>query len=150
RNVLVAVSDAGKARELYTSPADLRLEDVAPDGAVLVTEELERSEVALSKVGQAEQSTVTWGNWAIGLARVSDEGTTLFSESAPVPVEKTQTPTQPVWSLYRRSDRNAAQILGVGLSQDLSPDGRWALVMAADRRSLTALPIGPGQSKPVQ
>jgi Tol biopolymer transport system component len=150
RNVLVAVSDAGKARELYTSPADLRLEDVAPDGAVLVTEQLERSELALSRAGQAEQSTLTWGNWAVAVAQVSDQGTTLFSESVPVPVEKSPTPTQPVWSLLRRADRNAAQILGQGLSQDVSPDGRWALVNQSDRRTASALPIGPGQGRPMQ
>jgi len=150
RNVLVAVSDAGRTRELYTSPADLRLEDVAPDGAVLVTEQIERSEIALSTAGRAEQATLTWGNWASGVARVSDQATVLFSESAPAPPEKGQTPTQPNWSLLRRLDRKAAQILGVGFTHDLSPDGRWALVASSDRRTATALPIGPGQSKLLQ
>ena len=150
RNVLVAVTD-GTTRELYTSPADLRVEDVAPDGAVLVTEQLERTEIALSTAGKGEQSILTWGNWAIGAGQVSDQGTVLFSESVPVPVENTQTPTQPVWSFLRRADRNAAQILGIGASHDLSPDGRSALVNAtADRRTLTVLPVGPGQSKPLQ
>jgi hypothetical protein len=149
RNVVVAVSEEGRTRELYTSPADLRIEDVAPDGAVLATGELERSEIGLSGAGQGD-SIFTWGYWATSVARVSDQGSVLFSESAPVAAEKGQMPTQPTWALFRRFDRNAVQILGVGLSLDLSPDGRSALVMSPDRRTLTALPIGPGQSQPVQ
>jgi len=150
RNTLLAVSEEGRTRELYVSPADLRLEDVAPDGTVLATEQLERSELGLSSVGRPEQSTLTWGNWANFVARISDEGNVLFSESVPVAPEKGEMPTQPVWTLLRRSDRNAAQILGPGSPLDLSPDGRSALVAAQDRRTLTALPIGPGQSRPLQ
>ena len=150
RNTLVAVSEEGKTRELYVSPADLRLEDVAPDGTVLVTEQLERSELVLTTAGRAEQSTLTWGNWANYVARVSDEGNVLFSESVPVAPEKGEMPTQPALTLLRRWDRNAAQILGAGSPQDLSPDGRSALVSAQDRRVLSALPIGPGQGGPVQ
>ncbi|MGZ3447514.1 MAG: protein kinase domain-containing protein, partial [Myxococcaceae bacterium] len=144
RNVLVAVSEGGKTRDLYTTPADLRLEDVAPDGTVLATEEIERSEIGFSTVGNPEQSTLTWGNWATSVARVSDQGSVLFSESVPVAPEKGQLPTQPVWALLRQSERNAAQILGSGSALDLSPDGRAALVIAPDRHTLTALPVGPG------
>ncbi len=150
RNVLVAVSEAGKTRELYTTPADLRLEDVAPDGTVLATEELERSEIGFSTAGHAEQSTLTWGNWGTAVARVSDQGSVLFSESVPVAPEEGQLPTQPVWALLRRSERNAAQILGNGSALDLSPDGRTALVIRPDRHTLTALSVGPGESRAVQ
>ena len=150
RNSLLAVTEEGRTRELYTSLADLRLEDVAPDGTVLATEELERGELVLIAAGRAEQSTLTWGNLANFVARVSNEGNILFSESVPVAPEKGEMPTQPVWTLFRRSDRNAAQILGAGSPQDLSPDGRSALVAAQDRRTLTTLPIGPGQSRPMQ
>jgi hypothetical protein len=150
RNVLVAVSGEGSTRELYTSPGDLRLEDVAPDGTVLATEQLERSEVGYSSAGQKEQATLTWGNWANAVARVTDDGTVLFSESVPVAPEKGPMPTQPVWALLRRTDRNAAQILGTGSPYDLSPDGRSALVVSLDRRTLTALSVGPGQDRPMQ
>ena len=151
RNVLVAVSGEGQVRELYASPADLRLEDVAPDGTVLATEQIERSEVGFGSAGQGEQSTFTftWGNWATSVARVSDQGSVLFGENAPLPPEH-GLETQPVLTLLRRSDRNAAQILGPGSPLDLSPDGRWALVIAPDRRTLTALPVGPGQSRAMQ
>ncbi|HZJ53842.1 MAG TPA: protein kinase [Myxococcaceae bacterium] len=154
RNVLVAVSTEGRVRELYASPADLRLEDIAPDGSVLATEQIERSELGFSTAGQGEQSTFTftWGNWATAVARVSDQGSALVGENAPLPPEQGQgpLPTQPVLALLRRPDRNAAQILGSGSPLDLSPDGRWALVIEPDRRTLTALPIGPGQSRALQ
>ncbi|HUM13080.1 MAG TPA: protein kinase [Myxococcaceae bacterium] len=150
RNRVVAVSEEGRSRELYASPADLRLEDVAPDGTVLATEQLERSELGLMFADRAEQSILTWGTWANFVARVSNETTILFSESVPVSPEKGEAPTQPVWTLLRRSDRNAAQILGVGSPLDLSPDGRSALVVLQDRRTLNTIPIGPGQSKAIR
>ena len=147
RNTLVAVSEEGRSRELYVSPADLRLDDVSPDGTVLATEQLERSELGLIRADRTEETILTWGTWANFAARVSNEATILFSESAPVPPEKDQGPAQPVWTLFRRADRNAAQILGAGSPLDLSPDGRSALVEAQDRVTLSTIPIGPGESR---
>ncbi len=150
RNTLVAVSDDGRQRELYTSPADLRLEDVARDGTALATEQIERTELGFSTAGRADQSTLTWGNWANWVATVSDDGRVLFSESVPLAPEPGPSPAQPVWTLLRRWDRSSAQILGRGTPLDLSLDGRSALVVSPDRRALSAVPIGPGETRPVQ
>ena len=149
RNVLLAVAEGGSSRELYTSPADLRLEDVAPDGTVLATEQLERSELGFSVAGQPEQSTHTWANWTTFVARVGDDGSMLFSESVPFAADPGGRPVQPVWTLLLRSEKAAAQVLGRGSSLDLSRDRRWALLLAIDRRGLLALPTGPGQERPI-
>src|SRR5262249_34097295 len=109
----------------------------------------ERAEIGFTGAGRGGESVITWGNWAIGVARVSDQGTVLFSESVPLEPEKSEAPTQPVWSLLRRVDRNAAQILGPGSAYDLSPGGRSALVVGPARKTLSAPPLGPGQSSPV-
>ncbi len=144
RNTLVGVSGDGRSRILYVSPSDLRIEDVARDGTVLATEQVERSELGLVRDGRTDPVPLTWGNWANFVAVVSNDGSVLSSETAPVIPERGDGP-QPVWTLLRRLDRSAAQILGVGSAVDLSPDGRSALVLSIDRHMLTALPVGPGQ-----
>jgi hypothetical protein len=149
RNELVAVTEAGASRTLYTSPADLRLEDVAPDGTVLVTEQLERSELGVTVDGQPQQSTKTWANWTTFVASVGNDGSMVFSESVPYAPDTGPRPVQPVWTLFLRPGKPAAQVLGRGSALDLSPDGRWALTLLPDRRGLSALPTGPGQDRPV-
>jgi len=149
RNTLVAITESGRSRELYASPSDLRLEDVAPDGTVLATEEAERSELALSTAGHSEQSTLTWGNWATFVAKVSNEGEILFTESVPIAPDQTDRPVQPVWALLRQPGKATAQVLGRGTPVDLSFDRRWALVSATDRMSLFAMPLGPGQARAI-
>jgi eukaryotic-like serine/threonine-protein kinase len=149
RNQLVAVTEAGASRTLYVSPADLRLEDVGPDGAVLVTEQFERSELGLSVAGQPQQSTLTWANWTTFVATVADDGSILFSESVPFTPDPGARPVQPVWTLFLRPGKAAAQVLGRGSSLDLSPDRRWALILAVDRRGLSAMPTGPGQERTI-
>jgi hypothetical protein len=149
RNVLVGVTEAGASRTLYVSPSDLRLEDVAADGSVLVTEQLERSELGVSVDGQPEQSTRTWANWTTFVASVGDDGSMVFSESVPFNAGTGPRPTQPVWTLFLRPGNPAAQVLGQGSALDLSPDRRWALILAVDRRGLSALPTGPGQERQI-
>jgi eukaryotic-like serine/threonine-protein kinase len=149
RNEVVAVNEAGASRTLYASPADLRLEDVAPDGTVLVTEQLERSELGVSVDGQPQQSTRTWGNWTTFVASVGNDGSMVFSESVPLPPDTGARPVQPVWTLFLHPGKPAAQVLGRGSALDLSPDGRWALILSVDRRGLSALPTGPGQDRPI-
>jgi len=149
RNELVAVTEGGASRSVYVSPADLRVEDVAPDGTLLVTEQLERSELGFSVDGQAEQSTRTWANWTTFVASVGDDGSMVFSESVPFTPDLGPRPMQPVWTLFLRAGKSAAQVLGQGSALDLSPDRRWALILAMDRRGLSALPTGPGQERPI-
>lgn len=147
RNTLVAVSLEGKSRQLYSSPSDIRLEDIAPDGSVLVTEQMERTDIGYIGGDRQEQTTLTWSNWTNFLAAISGDGKLLFSESVPVSAEEGQ---QPVWTFLRNTDGAPAQFLGDGAALDLSPDGRWALVSFGDRRVLSALPTGPGQPRRIE
>jgi dipeptidyl aminopeptidase/acylaminoacyl peptidase len=149
RNVLVGVTEAGASRTLYASPADLRLEDVAPDGSVLVTEQLERSELGVSVDGRPDPSTRTWANWTTFVAWVGDDGSMLFSESVPFIPPPGPRPIQPIWTLFLRPGRPAAQVLGRGSALDLSPDRHSALILAPDRRALSAIPTGPGEERPI-
>jgi hypothetical protein len=149
RNILAAVSSEGKARELYTSPSDIRLDDVAPDGSVLVTDQMERTDIGYIGGERQEQTTLTWSDWATFLAAISGDGKLLFSESVPMPAAAGEG-RQPVWTFLRKTDGSPGQVLGDGVALDLSPDGRWALVGFGDRHVLSALPTGAGQPRRIE
>jgi Tol biopolymer transport system component len=56
----------------------------------------------------------------------------------------------PGYAVYLRgTDRSPAVRLGKGLSQYLSPDGRWALAIDLTRNKLVVLPTGPGESRTI-
>ena len=145
RNQLLAVSPSGASREIYVAPDEFRLEDVARDWTVLLTFQMERSDIGLSTRGRQEQLTLTWANWATFVAALTDQGKLLFSENAPVGVPGKQ---QPIWALLRNGEA-PAQLLGDGSALDLSPDERWALVSSGDRRHLLVIPTGAGQSRTI-
>jgi hypothetical protein len=145
RNQLLAVNPSGASREIYLGPEEFRLEDVARDGSLLLTLQMERSDIGLSTRGRPEQLTLTWGNWATFVAKLTDDGKLLFSENAPVAAPGRQ---QPIWALLRNGEA-PAQLLGDGSALDLSPDERWALVSSGDRRHLVAIPTGAGEPRSI-
>src|SRR5262249_18033880 len=51
--------------------------------------------------------------------------------------------------LLRETSGAPAQILGDGYGMDLSPDGRWALVLSPDNKTLTVVPTGAGAARSV-
>ncbi|HET9034783.1 MAG TPA: hypothetical protein VFN45_01210, partial [Myxococcaceae bacterium] len=68
----------------------------------------------------------------------------LFSVASPRP---TPEGIQPALVVMRAVDGSPAQVLGHGTAQDLSPDGRWALVIDDERRKLSAMPTGVGSAR---
>jgi len=143
RNVLSAVSLEGKTREIYRSLSAIRLEDVGRDGQVLLTNEVERRELVYA--GASSQTLLSWSDWN-GVAAISSDGKLLFSVVGTAPTGET---FYPVFAVLRTTDGAPAQTLGEGAALDLSPDGRWALVVSVDRTRLTALPTGAGQPTPI-
>ena len=146
RNMIVAVDMGGATRELYRSPSDLRLEDVGRDGSVLVSNQVERNELAY--VGtDGSHALLTWLDWTNALAGLFAERKVLFSVSAPLPPDGGA--IQASWTVLRQADGSGTQVLGDGTAQDLTADGRWALVSSTDARRLIALPTGPGQPREI-
>ncbi|HZX40702.1 MAG TPA: hypothetical protein VFE93_02615, partial [Myxococcaceae bacterium] len=143
RNAVLAVDPRGRQREVYRAPSDIHLEDIAPDGSVLLENQFERSEVAhIDRSGK--QTLLSWTDWTNTLASFSRDRKILFSVASPAP---TLSGVQPGLVVMRGVDGTPAQVLGDGTAQDLSPDGRWALVIDDARTTLSALPVGVGQSR---
>jgi hypothetical protein len=140
RNLVRAVDLQGRARDVYRTPSDLHLDDIAADGSVLLRNQFERAEVqALDSTGH--QVLLSWTEWANSTAAVSADRRVLFTVASPV---LTPTGQQPSLAVLRGVDGSPAQVLGEGEAQDLSPDGRWALVRTDERDGLVALPTGAG------
>ena len=111
-------------RDVYRTPSDLHLDDIAADGSVLLRNQFERNEVqAVDSDGR--QVLLSWTDWTNSTAAVSRDRKVLFSVASPV---MTQTGVQPSLAVLRSVDGSPAQVLGEGEALDLSPDGRWALV----------------------
>jgi hypothetical protein len=142
RNTLRAVDLEGHQRELYRAPSDIRIDDIASDGSVLLSNQYERSEVAADHEGR--QQLLSWGDWTNSLAAFTRDRKVLFSVTDPTPTLEGE---QGSLVLLRGVDGEPAQILGTGMAEDLSPDGQWALTISVDGKTLGALPIGPGQPR---
>jgi hypothetical protein len=146
KNRLVAVSLGGKTRAIYQSLSEIRLDDVGKDGQVLISNQLDRSELVYAGDGGGRQTLLSWTDWTYPLAALSADGKVLFSTLETVPAYEDLQSTS---VMLRNTDGAPAQVLGEGLALDLSPDGRWALVVSSDRTKLTALPTGAGQPRSI-
>jgi len=143
---VVSLAD-GRTREIYRSLSDLRLQDIASDGRVLISTELDRMEVVSSSGTAGRESVLSWTDWNDPVAKISADGKVLFSTSTTTPEPGK---TQPVWVVLRATGGVPAQILGEGSAMDLSPDGRWALALRCPARcELVALPTRAGQPRSI-
>jgi eukaryotic-like serine/threonine-protein kinase len=147
-DLLSAVSLEGKAREIYRSASNIAVQDVRRDGQVLLSTYVGSIELVYVGEGAGSQTLLSWSgsNW---VAALSSDGKVLFSALEAAPTGETRPPVAVV-AMLRTTDGAPAQTLGEGAAVDLSPDGRWALVISyADRARLTALPTGTGQLRPI-
>jgi Tol biopolymer transport system component len=134
---LYGVSLQGASRLLLRVPGSLLLEDIDPNGRVL----LKRDEMRVGMMGLAPGSTVerelTWFDWSIPSDITPDGTKVLFSEQGEA--------GGPNYSTFLRgTDGSPAVLLGDGSSGGLSPDGAWALATTFTPPALWALPTGTG------
>jgi eukaryotic-like serine/threonine-protein kinase len=146
RDTLRAAGLDGLVREVYRGMGEILLEDVAPDGRVLIKNVLRRIEVVHCPAGTERERVLSWGDFNVSLAALSTERKLLFSTFQPTQaVEGLQQPSV----VLRGTDGGPAQVLGDGYAMDLSLDGRWALVVSPDAKSLSALPTGAGRPRQI-
>ncbi len=144
RNAIWAVTPAGALRQVFQNVSDLRLEDIAPDGTVLVTHQIWRQDIFVVERGKPGERRLSWYDWA-SLAEISPDGSWVaFTQAAPVQENSGLTPSL---TLVRKTDGSAAQILGDGYALAISPDGQWVASSSSDYLEGVVLhPVGPGSS----
>jgi len=146
-NAVHAVTLGGTTRELYRSLGPLILADVARDGRMLIMDVLWRDEIVYQAAATGAQTRLSWADIADPLAALSSDGRALFSTQATAAAVSEGMP--PASVVFSGKDGGPAQVLGQGFALDLSGDGRRALVLSDDLKSLSAVPTGPGQPRSI-
>jgi hypothetical protein len=138
---LHAVTLAGRVRTLLRAPGRLTLQDVAPDGRLLLSRDAVRFEIAGRPPGASAERDLSWLDGSVAQDLSEDGRTILFSEGG----EGGGTG----YGVYMRgTDGSPAVRLGDGLPTALSPDGRWALTLQrTSPPEIVLLPTGAGEPR---
>jgi hypothetical protein len=139
---LHAVNMTGRIREILNLPEGMTLEDVAPDGRVLVSLDAERvAMVTAPKDGKAVD--ISWHDWDLA-KDISRDGQSILFEDASEAAGTTYA------LAIRKLDGTPPVQLGQGSTGSLSPDGKWAIsILLGNPERVTLVPIGPGQPRTI-
>lgn len=126
---LYAATLSGKSRNLLNPHGRLLLQDVATDGRALVTLlQQRRGNFAHGPAGPGERD-ITLFDWGIPRALSTDGLWVLFDETGEGGGAKGAV-------FLRNTDGSPAVRLSDGVAGTLSPDGKWALAMSIDARTI--------------
>jgi eukaryotic-like serine/threonine-protein kinase len=139
---LMAVTLSGKVRTVLDLPMAMTLQDIAPDGRVLVGLNSKRLAMSFSSVGGKGDVELSWHDWNVA-KDISPDGQSVLFEDA-----SEQEPGYAV--AIRKLDGSLPVRLGDGSAGGLSPDGTWAIAFNGQPTQITLLPTGPGQPRPVE
>ena len=137
---IYAVDLRGKVRVVASLPGSGRVQDVSAAGDALLANDDISVGIRGRAPGEREERDLSWLDWSIPTAFSRDGRTLLFDEDGVGGGEHYSV-------CIRGTDGSPAVRLGEGSSEDLSPDGKWALTTRFWLRppELWLLPTGPGQ-----
>jgi len=140
---LMAVSLAGKVRTVLDLPMGITLQDIAPDGSVLVALNSKRLAMGFSTLGSKEDVELSWHDWNVAKDISRDGKFVLFEDASEA--------AGPGYAVaLRKLDGTLPVRLGDGSAGGLSPDGKWAISISTGQpQQVTLLPIGAGQPRSV-
>ena len=131
----------GKQRKALAVPGGFTLQDISPDGRILLS--LDNSRLAMQWTGKtaSDSRDLSWYDWSIAKDISSDGQWVLFEESS-----------EPVGSnyavAYRKIDGSLPIRLGEGSVGGLSPDGKWAVaVFTGNPQHLVLMPTAAGEPR---
>lgn len=126
---------------MVSGSPDMKLQDISKDGSVLVTVEPRRMGLNGSAPGNAEEHDWSWLDYSSATNISPDGHEFLFSEAGRA--------GGPLYSTFiRKMDGSPPVLLGEGLGEAISPDGKWILTLIpTSPRQLSILPKGAGESK---
>jgi hypothetical protein len=140
---LWAVNMASKKRLILTVPGGITLQDIAPDGRVLITTDMQRVAMEWTGKNTNEVRDLSWYDWSM----VKD----ISKDGQWVTFEESSEPAGPNYTVAIRDVDGSPPIrLGDGSGGRLSPDGKWVLaVYTGNPQHLTLFPVGPGQARQI-
>ncbi|MET0618729.1 MAG: protein kinase, partial [Thermoanaerobaculia bacterium] len=137
---LYAVTPSGDVRVLVRVPGGIRLQDVAPNGRVLLARGGSRVGTLGLLPGDTRERDLSWLDYSF-VADISIDGrTVLFDEEGEAGGAN--------YTVYLRKSGSPVVKLGEGAALSLSADTQWALAaLSAPNPSLMMLPTGAGQPR---
>jgi eukaryotic-like serine/threonine-protein kinase len=139
---LLAVTTTGVTRTVLRIPAGLTLQDMAPDGRVLVSLDAERLVMATSAL-RGKASNISWHDWDIAKDISRDGQSVLFEDASEAAPDNYSV-------ALRKIDGTPPISLGEGSAGGLSPDGKWAIsIIVGSPGRVMLLPVGPGQPRTI-
>lgn len=141
---LMAVALSGKIRTVLDLPMGITLQDIAPDGTVLVSLNSKRLAMGFSTLGSTQDVDLSWHDWNVAKGISPDGSFVLFGDASEA--------AGPQYAVaLRKVDGTLPVRLGEGSAGGLSPDGKWAVSISSTRPPrLTLLPIGAGQPRSIE
>ena len=140
---LIAVDLEQKVRILLDLPVAMTLQDVSPDGRVLVTLNSRRLAMAYTTLGRKDDIDLSWHDWNSARGISNDGQFVLFEDSSEA--------AGPAYAVVVRKVDGALPVrLGDGSAGGISPDGKWAISVSTSQPQITLLPIGPGQPRVIR
>lgn len=139
---LIAVNTSKRKRQVLTLPSGMTLQDVAPDGRVLVSLESERLAMA-TMPRNGNPVDISWHDWSVAKDISTDGQSILFEDSSEAAGNQ--------YSIaIRKMDGTPPVELGTGSAGGLSSDGKWAVsVMTGDPGKVMLIPTGVGQPRTI-
>jgi Tol biopolymer transport system component len=138
-----AVTLRGKQRTVHCGTAPTRIHDISASGTALVSTEENRVWMALVEHGSTEEHDLSWLDNAYGPRLSRDGSELLFTDQSGHAGHD--------YAVYvRKTDGSPAVRIGVGgFGTDISPDGKWAIVLLPGDPTgrVQIVPVGPGQSR---
>jgi eukaryotic-like serine/threonine-protein kinase len=139
---IYAVDLSGGLRLAYHALGGVTLQDIAPDGRVLLTHDENRSGIMGFPPGATKERDLSWLDWSLPSDLSRDGGTLLFDEQGEQ--------SGPTYTVAMRDMQGSSPIpLGEGMAGDLSPDGKWAAAVVSYTQ-IRLLPTGAGTVKRIE
>jgi serine/threonine protein kinase len=140
---LLAVNMTRQVRTILNLPTGMTLQDIAPDGRVLVSLDSERLTLNTMARGEAKPVDLSWHDWSVAKDISPDGQSVLFEDSS-----------EAAGSHYsvalRKIDGTPPVELAAGSASKLSPDGKWAISLVLGKPGTVLLvPTGTGQPRAV-
>jgi Tol biopolymer transport system component len=143
---LYVVSRSGRQRLVAHLNGLYFLYDVASDGRFLLSHAVLSNTLTYFPRVDSKESDLYWHDSST-IGDISRDGKfLLFSEGGDATLSGED------WVAYLRgTDGSAASRLGLGWAQQISPDGKWAMVLGSTRvpSQLVLLPTGTGEARQV-
>src|ERR1700674_1739668 len=145
RFAVYGVTPSGRERLVRREAGGIYLHDIARDGRVLLNDYFWHASLAALTAGEDAERELSWMDRPNVYAISKDGRTVVFDEWGEGGGDNGAIYIRPI-------DGSPAVRLGEGVGMGISPDGHWVLSQPSQwySETLTLLPMGPGQPKPLR